>query len=982
MAGLPKQNVSISFSKGVDTKTDSKQVIAGKMLVLENATFQSVNRIDKRNGYKLLPNAGTQGSAIASYKDELLVFDGLNVSSYSPALTTFTNKGQAVSTELKSRFVIANGATQTLMDVAYNSNGFKTYTWIDSRGGARYSVLDSTTNELLVNDAVVSASALQIKVISIGNKFVFLYYNGTNLVQKSFSIAAPSVLTSEVNLITTVTGANRYFDAVLCGSRIFFTWNDSSGACGVAYLDSNLSLSAPYLYVGENPTTCLTVFCSSNENVHVAYYNGTNVRHFVLTYALVIKKGVTTIPSTHANPIVRITGVVTLVESAVVENFELYFEESDATTYNHKVYQTISVLTGITLGATSTTVFLRSVGLATKAFYYGNTVYVVTAYESPLQSTYFVAKSDKQVVGKISSTIGAGLNAGPTLSEVVSVSATEWFTALGQKQELQSIGGTVFSNEGLIEANILFLTNNTYLRAQLANGLYFTGGFLGMYDGVSVVESGYHVYPEQGSTTTAGGGTINAGTYQYCFVYEWKDNQGQIHYSAPSVPQTLVLGGSVGQINFVAPTLRLTSKQAAYGRSEVTIAVYRTDANGSVFYKSATGTNNTGADTVTIVDMTSNAVITGNQLLYTTGEVLENIAPPAIALICNFKNRIMYVPSEDRFSFGFSKNHLPGNPVEFAAEFKKPVNAFGGEITAIAQMDDKFIIFKRNDIFYSAGDGPNDTGTQDDFVIPQIITTDAGCVNPRSLAVLPIGLIFQSGKGIYLLDRSMQTQYIGMDVERYNDLNITAAILVPNTNQVRFTTEEGICLVYDYLFQQWSTFTNHTAVDATVFQNLFTFLTPQGTPRQETIGAFLDGAEFIKVKLRTSWLSFGGLQGFQRVYQMLLLGEYKSLHRLILRAGHNFNENASQEQYINAGELLQTDKYGEDATYGASSPYGGAYPLYQFRWFLKTQKSQTVFIEIEEVQDSNYGEGLSLSAMAFRVGVKAGLNRMPASRSF
>jgi len=983
---LNKQNVSISFEKGLDTKTDSKQVLPGKMLLLENATFLSVKRFDKRNGYAELPSIGSQGSALAAYKDELVAFDGINVSSYSEALGSFTSKGQAVSLEINSKFVVSNGYQQSSMDSAYHPAGLKSFCWEDTRGGTRYSVLDATTNQPLVSDAVLDASGQRPKAFALGNYLIFIYYNGTNLVYKRAVINNPGTLSAATTLSSAVDPVNTCFDAGMCGTtRVYYAWNNSIGACSVAYLDSNLVVSSDYQEVGEDPTTCISVWCSSNQIIYVAYYNGTKVRCFAVTYAL-LSETVAFDVETVAN-VRNITGAVTAVASATNETSKLFYEISAATTYNHLVRDCVleKVSTVITPGTPE--VFMRSVGLASKVFTYNDVSYLTLAYESTLQPTYFLSTTDKLLVGKIATSTGAGLTAKSVLPEVSLISDSEFMLALGKKEPLSVESGVTFSQEGLIEADISFLSQNTYLRATLAENLHFTGGFLSMYDGVSVVEHGFHLYPEQGTLTAgANGAGIDAGTYQYCFVYEWKDNLGQTHMSAPSIPQTLVLGVNKVNVSVVIPTLRLTAKRTSYGRTDVIIGVYRTTSLGQTFYKVTSITsptfNDPTADTVTFVDAVTNTNLVGNQLLYTTGDVLENIAPPAVSLICNYKNRIVYVPSENKNNFGFSKEVIQGVPVEFSDFFVKPVNPFGGDITGLAQMDDKLIIFKRNIIMLTAGDGPNDTGTQDDFAKPQVITTDAGCINPRSIGITPLGIIFKSEKGIYLLDRSLNCSYIGVDVDAYNDLTITSTILVPNTNQIRFATAEGQCIVYDYLFQQWSIFTNILAADATVFQNLFTYLSPTGTPWQETPGLYLDGTAFIKMKAVTGWLSFAGLQGYQRVYQMLLLGEYKSLHRLILTVAYDFNENASQQTYINPGDLLATPNYGDDAFYGDTTPYGGSYPLYQFRLFMERQKCQAIQIGIEEVQDENYGEGLSLSAITFVVGAKRGTNKLPASRSF
>ena len=118
-----------------------------------------------------------------------------------------------------------------------------------------------------------------------------------------------------------------------------------------------------------------------------------------------------------------------------------------------------------------------------------------------------------------------------------------------------------------------------------------------------------------------------------------------------------------------------------------------------------------------------------------------------------------------------------GQGVGFNLRFQKPVDPAGGDVTALGFMDDKTIIFKQRRTFAFFGDGPLPTGAQDTFSKPQLVTTDMGCDNQRSLESTDLGLMLESEKGIYLLDRSLQSVYIGADVEGFNDLNITSGVL-------------------------------------------------------------------------------------------------------------------------------------------------------------------------------------------------------------
>lgn len=113
-------------------------------------------------------------------------------------------------------------------------------------------------------------------------------------------------------------------------------------------------------------------------------------------------------------------------------------------------------------------------------------------------------------------------------------------------------------------------------------------------------------------------------------------------------------------------------------------------------------------------------------------------------------------------------------------------------------MDEKLILFEDNRIFSLTGQGPTPTGDQNDFSEPSLVTSDAGCIDPRSIVLIPIGILFQSNKGIYLLSRSLETKYIGAPVEAFNNQTITSAKLLQDQNQVRLLSSDGTTLVYDY----------------------------------------------------------------------------------------------------------------------------------------------------------------------------------------
>jgi hypothetical protein len=357
--------------------------------------------------------------------------------------------------------------------------------------------------------------------------------------------------------------------------------------------------------------------------------------------------------------------------------------------------------------------------------------------------------------------------------------------------------------------------------------------------------------------------------------------------------------------------------------------------------------------------------------------VVENDPAPPTGLIQLHRNRLWVVDSTNPLNVYYSKFIGPATPVAFNDSFVKTVDPRGGPITALATIDDKLLVFKYDQMFFIVGQGPENTGVNNDLSDAILITTDVGCIDPRSIVGSPFGILFKSRKGIYLIDRSLAVQYIGAAVEAYNNDPITSATLVANTNQVRFTLESGTTLVYDYFVQQWGVFTNQNAVDSLIWQSNMILLRADGKVLQETSGVYTDDGQPIHLKLATSWFSFAQVQGFQRVRRAELLGAWKSPHQLKISVCYDFDDTVVQEVLVNP---TTPTTFGGASPYGAGS-YGGQFQLYQWRIDLARQKCQAVKFIIEDLPSvTGSGEGLSLSSLAFEVGAKQGLNKVPASQ--
>lgn len=992
---LAKQNISISFERGLDTKTDNKQVMPGSMLLLENAVFSTPKEFKKRNGYNSLGlNVDTGGQAIdsavalAEFKNELNLLSGTRFYSRDDALSKWTDKGRFSSIGVIGSPVIRNANQQTSPDCAVHDVGIKLYTWEDSSGSSRYSVVDSSSGEFIVSNASLGSNVSKPKPFAIGQFIVILYVDSVTKQLNQVHVTAlnPSVV-STPRLLTLDMNPNTNYDAVCLGQRVFVAYdtNQVGGAISLFYIDAFLTESLFFTMVGEHAAEAIGTFGVSVPDIDailwVAYANGTNVKAFAYSYDLLTQLQ----PPTSGEAISGVRNIAGGVSNDDTQA-DVFYEIAATPELNTSIRKDSISVGGTFSGASR----LRgSVGLASKVRGRDGRLYFLSAYQSDLQPAYFLLNDMGDIIGKVAPGLAGGLTDHTSLlPELPPLDDSSYLVSTLQKDLVvpaSTSPANLYTQTGVIGTTIDFDSSTAYLSEELANNLHLTGGFLSMYDGTSVVEHGFHLFPENVSVVGSGvGGSIGAGTYQYFVTYEWIDNQGNLHRSAPSIAASVTTVGATSSVSITVATLRLTAKQG------VSIVFYRTLANGTQPFRispiASSPANDPTVDTITYVDTQADASIEGNQVLYTFGGVVDNISPPAVGSVFSYNERLIVIPSEQNTSFWFSKEVLPGAPVEFSDLFVQNVDPRRGGLTGGIQMDDKIILFREPSISYVSGTGPAPTGVGNDFTDTQLITTDVGCTNQRSIVLTPVGVMFQSAKGIYQLDRSMAVRYVGAPVEQFNGLLITSAELMATVNQVRFVTLNGPTLVYDYFMQQWSVFSGIGGVDAAIFEGQHVVVKSNGKALQQSTDGFTDDGQAIKQRLITGWLSFAGLQAFQRVYRLMILGDYKSPHKLLVKAAYDYNPFFTQQTYIDVATLFTNPLYGGDPTFGYTSPYGGVpgigNPTYEFELHLTRQKCTAVQFSIEDVQMLPYGEGMSLSALGLQVGVKQGLNKLAASRKF
>jgi hypothetical protein len=973
---LQTQIVEVNLGQGIDSKTDEKAVVETKLITLENATFEKLGTLKKRNGYTandVLVGTSESPVSIGALNDSTFVTSDNALFSVIGSSASKVGNVSSFRTDVKTtptssmtanNFSPTNAAMSRIH--AQKFQGYMLYLYLylspPSTSVLRLTITDYSTGSYIKDIDIVSFASNGLnnesyQLVVSGNYAYVLYKNTSTSSVYSLNIdlvtstnsginGIPYGIATSSNNIEVATSSGQYY-TVASGvvtyvgqytDQSFVSVSLAKDLSGRVYLlgiKTDYNASVVYGHTNGNPYTTINISVKGYSHITgVGYTNSSilvftdfgNKQDFTNQYINMSEcvwnaahdaKGVILYGACIASDAIRYTdaaGNVRLFLAAYCDPYK---------------YET--ALIGLQNVIGSTTFYPVFKSLEGQCYSRSNDYANTNIFTLPSVSV----DGNKLLI--------------PTQVAI----ATESKSGVIVPTELA--GKLIIAQESSVDG----LSNIQFGKTDL-----IASAFPVVYDGKSVFEHGFIRRPKLQVTepTFSLRNTLPAGTYRLQAIYSYVDATGQLHRSAPSDIVTYVSTGSAGKatdvdIECCNPTIR----------SNYTVELYRTTVGGSVLYKCLTLNVNTVTTVIGTDDLLTaggtDAEIVDNAVIYTSGDIIASDPLPACVGFNTYRNRLVTIDTEsDVVQYSKKRQELIG--AEFSSLFTIEVDPVGGRLTAAIEMDSNLVIFRQSAIYVTNGDGPNDAGGNNDIREPQRVSSDVGCddgCGGRSVVLTPKGVMFKSAKGIYLIDRGLNVTYIGAEVERYNSYLMTSAIALASKNQVRFQHSNGDTLVYDYVVGQWSTFTNHSGLFAKVVGGVYNYIRTNGSIWSESTG-FADGAYAIVMKLKTAWIKLNSMQQFKRIRRVTVLGNYIGAHTATLRTYTDYKSTVNETHVFNAAAIVPAEDN-----------------VYQWDNHMKVQKCESLQVEIYDTP-TTANEAYSINNIAFEVALKTGINKMKETR--
>lgn len=913
--------------RGLDEKTDDKQLEIGKFTELKNLWIDKTGEFQKRYG---LANVSTS----QTLSDPLYIADwfGKPVIFNDSGYTYVSSDGNSTTTDEKwiyGNYEFSNWSGQLgqseYIDYAecsdYGVGG--RLVEVDLAGSVTVTKLelsfyDNVSKRAFYKEQITTT---QYKIIAATDRVFVFWVNGDEIEMDVFSGFDGSGNPSSTNttIQATDSGLNiGMMDAAIAqGGNIvaLFTSYQSTATTGRAriysYNYSTSSLTTVDTSVGTKPTL-IAIGERTNSEMNIAYFDSG------LTYTVKYEK--LTFPNTLSGP----TSVATFAGETV---------DQLSTTYKSNDFIFVHRLNALTTpggevveiyklsGTWAVDKQLGNCRLASRAFSHvngcgSNLLYFYIAKDfvdadrtnNGIACCYY-ENDYKIAVETLLPGTGKSLWSGsippPSVTDINFESYTTCFVVSAGTEDTAKIATRKY------ETNATFgYWKNTLLHNITPNLMSF--------DGLKNNIVGWNIYPAQTlSIASAGAGSAYAaGDYGVVACYERYDSQGNISRSAPSIVKSATLVASSGVDVELEPYPFFDKENDI---DNVWLAIYRTEVDGSLYYldgriKLYDQSFTSGYyDRLDYSFQESDTDLISKPLLYTTGGIIEHIGPPSCKAFTVSKDRCWVVSAEDGRPW-YSKSRLNLELPNFSDAFVLEYEGNAG-LTALSPMDDKTILFGDDTIFAVYGVGPDETGNGNYEV--QERATDLGTIQPKSLVYSLEGIYFMSYEGLQLLTPDLNVSWIGSAIVDQKSATIVNAFELKDRQQIWFCGDDGVTQVYDTYHRIWSNYESDfdTFFHASNVGLVPYFLAKKGVGNsllvKESTSVYQDNSEDYECRMVSGWINLAGIQGYVKLKEFGILGEATSTagNQLIFKIYNDFDDTLVETFTATTSVVGYSDRY-------------------------------------------------------------------------
>lgn len=499
----------------------------------------------------------------------------------------------------------------------------------------------------------------------------------------------------------------------------------------------------------------------------------------------------------------------------------------------------------------------------------------------------------------------------------------------------------------------------SYSRSMIA-----PGSVCRSWTGDAVGQCGFLLSPEKPTAVAVAGAGVNDGVHQYKCCFTVTDAEGRVWRSAPSPAVSVTTGGGNNAVSVTVKQMFLSSFIAFKNAKNAKIEFYRTKAGGTSYFRIGGGALlvelSGAAQTELWTDTMTDADLETNLPLYTDGGELFNETPGPCVAMAVVGLRIVGIPAEDRTAVIASKEIQPGFGPGWHPDLRLPVVA-DGDNYAVAAMENRTVVFKRQAIYVLTGDWPSAVGSGS-LPIAQKIASGFGTINPASVRESNEGIWFQDPKkGMCLLTRGLEVVQLGVQAPLVAGSDALGVEVAEDDEQVRVLTS-GTLFVWDYLEKQWVTWTPQGGASPTCsgqVGGVYYIGHSNGRVSYYNTASYADnydaGDLVIPVTLDLRF-NFAGIEGAQRLYRATVVGTRYAAPSILLKGRF-------------------------DADYNIGTASAGIDPADVNGTFRQTFRPvvQQGATHVLRLTYSSANQGLAFAAVAVEYGVRAGLRKLGAA---